>query len=181
LVEEVSSEESMTTEMSKEKKIPSKKMMTGGQGFCWVDVKREKMEGKKSLMDFQYYLGSATHVSDYKSTTEYIINYVKKTFDYRKDIGTSLKELCLVNKEKWKVEIKFSDATDIFQKEQQNRQFEMEFKSDYEEYKRRINALESNMVKAYADLGEMHKRHETKNWGPNWICKRRLRTIPLNC
>jgi hypothetical protein len=43
--------------MSKEKKIPSKKMMTGGQGFCRVDVKREKMEAKKSLMDFQYYFG----------------------------------------------------------------------------------------------------------------------------
>jgi hypothetical protein len=112
------------------------------------------MEGKKSLMDFQYYLGSATHVSDYESTTEYIINYVKKTFDYGDDIGTSLKELCLVNKEKWKVEMKFSDATNIFQKEQQNRQVEMEFKSNYEEYKRRINALESNMVKAYALIWE---------------------------
>jgi hypothetical protein len=92
LVEEDSSEESTTTEISKEKKIPSKKMMTGGQGFRHVDVKGEKMEGKKSLMDVQYYLGSAAQVSDYESTTEYIINYVKKTLDYGKDIGTSLKE-----------------------------------------------------------------------------------------
>jgi hypothetical protein len=67
------------------------------------------MEGKKSLMDF---LGSVTHVSDYKSKTEYIINYVKKTFDYGNNIGTSLKELCLGNREKWKVEMKFSDATE---------------------------------------------------------------------
>jgi hypothetical protein len=31
-------------------------------------------------------------------------------------------------------------------------QIEMEFKTDYEEYKRRIKALESNMMKAYAIL-----------------------------
>jgi hypothetical protein len=46
--------------------------------------------------------------------------------------------------------MKCSDATDVFQKEQQNRQFDMKFKTDYEEYKRRIKALESNMMKAYA-------------------------------
>jgi hypothetical protein len=41
-----------------------------------------------------------------------------------------------------------------FFKRNSSRQFEMEFKSDYEEYKRRINALESNMVKAYALVWE---------------------------
>jgi predicted nuclease of restriction endonuclease-like RecB superfamily len=103
------------------------------------------------MVDFQYYLGSTSHFSNYKSTTEYPI---KKTCVYGNDIATSLKELCLIDKNKWKVEIKFSDDTDVFQKEQQNRLFEMEFKSDYEEDKRRINALESNMVKVYAIIWE---------------------------
>jgi hypothetical protein len=47
--------------MSKEKKIPLKKVMTGDRGFQQLEMKKEKTEGKKRMVDFQYYLGSAPH------------------------------------------------------------------------------------------------------------------------
>ena len=139
--------------MSKDKKPASKKML-GGRGFRRHEAKKEKTEGRKSINDYNYYLGSATQASDYESTTEFIINFIKKTFDYGNDIGTSLKDLCPVDKEKWRVMMKFSSASDTSQKEQENRQFELEFKSDYEGYMRRVNAYENNMIKAYAMIWE---------------------------
>lgn len=52
-----------------------------------------KKETKKGLTDYNYYLGSAKQASDYETTTEFLINYVKKTFEYGSDIGQALKEL----------------------------------------------------------------------------------------
>ena len=39
-------------------------------------------------------------------------------------------------------------------KDQESRQYEMEYKSDYEEYKRRVNVYDNNLIKAYAILWE---------------------------
>jgi hypothetical protein len=52
-----------------------------------------KLETKKGLTDYNYYLGSARQVLDYKTTTKFLINYIKKTFDYGSNIGQALKEL----------------------------------------------------------------------------------------
>jgi hypothetical protein len=46
-----------------------------------------KKEINKSVDDYYYYLGSAKQASDYEMTTEFLINYIKKTFDYGSDIG----------------------------------------------------------------------------------------------
>jgi hypothetical protein len=46
-----------------------------------------KKEIKKSVNDYNYYLGSAKQASDYEMTTDFLINYIKKTFDYGSDIG----------------------------------------------------------------------------------------------
>jgi hypothetical protein len=39
-----------------------------------------KKETKKSVNDYNYYLGSAKQASNYEMTTEYLINYIVKTF-----------------------------------------------------------------------------------------------------
>ena len=44
---------------------------------------------KKSVNDYNYYLGSSKQASDYETTTEYLINHIKKVFDYGNDIGTA--------------------------------------------------------------------------------------------
>ena len=48
---------------------------------------------KKSVNDYNYYLGSAKQASGYETTTDYLINHIKKVFDYGNGIGTALKLL----------------------------------------------------------------------------------------
>jgi hypothetical protein len=46
-----------------------------------------KKEIKKSVNDYNYYLGSAKQASDYETTTEFLINYIVKTLEYGNNIG----------------------------------------------------------------------------------------------
>ena len=47
----------------------------------------------KSLKDYVYYIGSATQAADYETTTEYLINYIRKTFPFGDDVSTALETL----------------------------------------------------------------------------------------
>ena len=130
------------------KKIPS------GRGIQRQQLRKAKTDIKKGIEDYHYYLGSATQFSDFEVTTEFVVNHIKKTFEYGNDIGSALKELKPIDTEKWRVSMKFSDSTDAVVRDQENRQYEMEYKSDYEEYKRRVNVYDNNLIKAYAILWE---------------------------
>ena len=48
---------------------------------------------KKSLSEYSYYLGSSSQASDYETTTDCIINYIKKTYSDGKDIADALTKL----------------------------------------------------------------------------------------
>ena len=109
---------------------------------------------KKELTDYVYYLGSAKQASDYETTTEYLINHVKKTFEYGNDIGTALMDLKEPDSDLWKPNMQVSVATDDDTKAAENRQYEIEFKADYDAYRARVLALENNKTKAYALLWE---------------------------
>jgi hypothetical protein len=109
---------------------------------------------KKGIKDYHYYLGSATQFSDFEITTEFVVNCIKKIFEYGNDIGSALKELRPINTEKWRVSMKFNDSQDALVRDQENQQYDMEYKSDYEEYKRRVNVYDNNLIKAYALLWE---------------------------
>jgi hypothetical protein len=139
--------------MSKDNKGGFKKTASG-RGFQRGLIKKNKFDIKKNLTDYNYYLGSATQAADYETTTEFIINYIKKTFDYGNDIGTALRDLTPVDHDKWKVSMRFSKSDNSFTRDQENKQYEMEFRSDYEEYKRRVNSYINNLIKAYAIIWE---------------------------
>jgi hypothetical protein len=47
---------------------------------------------KKNPQDYQYFLGSTKQASDYESTTSYLINHIKKTYNYGNDIATALEQ-----------------------------------------------------------------------------------------
>jgi hypothetical protein len=74
--------------------------------------KSGNVETKKSIVDYNYYLGSAKQASDYETTTEYLINYIKKTYDYGNDIGTALKNFEAVDINPWRPSMQASVATD---------------------------------------------------------------------
>jgi hypothetical protein len=110
--------------MSKDNKGGFKKIASC-QGFQCGLIKKTKFDIKKDLTDYNYYFGSATQAADYE------INYIKKTFDYGNDIGTALRDLTPVDQDKLKVSMRFSKSDNAFTRDQENKQYEMEFRSDY--------------------------------------------------
>jgi hypothetical protein len=67
---------------------------------------------KQFVNDFNYYLGSARQASDYETTTEFLINHIKKLYDYGNDIGTALEKLEAVNTAVWKPRMQVSNDED---------------------------------------------------------------------
>ena len=109
---------------------------------------------KKSLSDYIYYLGSAKQAADYETTTDYIINHIKKTFTFGNDIAVSLKELKIYDTEKHKPTLNISSNKDDDIREAENDQNKMEFKAEYDGYMKRKQCLETNTTKAYVLLWE---------------------------
>ena len=110
---------------------------------------------KKSLSDYIYFLGSAKQAADYETTTEFLINHIKKTFNYGIDIGTALESpesVYSVDQHKPVLQVSKDPDADI--KEAANKQFEIEFKEDYGAFTKRKQSYELNMTKAYAFLWE---------------------------
>jgi hypothetical protein len=112
---------------------------------------------KHHVTDFTYHLGSAKQASDYETATEFLINYIKKTYDYGNDIGSSMEQLEPIDTSSWKPKMQLSskdEKTEASEKALEERQFEIEFKADYDEYRKRLQVLENNQTKAYALLWE---------------------------
>ncbi len=54
-----------------------------GKGKCQAKGGTSNAHANKmSVTEHNYYLGSAKQASDYETTTEFLINHVKKVFDY---------------------------------------------------------------------------------------------------
>ena len=110
---------------------------------------------KKSLSDYIYYLGSAKQAADYETTTEFLINHIKKTFSFGIDIGTALETPENVySVDQHKPTLQFSKNKNDDVKEAENKQFEIEFKEDYSAFMKRKQNYETNTTKAYAFLWE---------------------------
>jgi hypothetical protein len=109
---------------------------------------------KKTLSDNIYYLGSAKQAADYETTTDYLINHIKKTFNFGNDIGNALENLDEYDIETHRPSLNFSTSTDDDTKEAENRQYEIEFKEEFAAYMKRKQSYELNKTKAYAFLWE---------------------------
>ena len=109
---------------------------------------------KQYVTDFNYYLGSAKQASDYETTTEFLINYIKKLYDYGNDIGSALENLEPVDTAPWKPRMQVSTEEVEATRTAENRQFEIEFKADYDAYSKRVQTYENNKTKAHALLWE---------------------------
>ncbi|MGL6008684.1 MAG: hypothetical protein ACRC1D_04435, partial [Culicoidibacterales bacterium] len=105
---------------------------------------------KQNISDFNYHLGSAKQASDYESATEFLINYIKKVYDYGNDIGSVLETLEPINTANWKPKMMFSTNENTITEKNENRQYEIEFKADYDTYSKRVQTYENNKIKAYA-------------------------------
>ena len=132
-----------------------------------------KEKAKKSVNNYNYYLGSAKQASDYENTTQFLINYIQKTFDYGHDMSQALRELSYPNTDTWKPTLQFSmhvgtAPEDDARREAENKQYEIEFKSMFDSYMKRTNAFNNNKPKAYSFLWErcakgMKNKIESRN------------------
>jgi hypothetical protein len=109
---------------------------------------------KKTIEDYFFYVGSSKQASDFETTSEFLINYVKKTFDRGNDVAEALRILAPTDTEMWKPTLQFSASTDVNVEKQENRQYELEYKADLDEYMRRKRSYNDNLFKAYALVWE---------------------------
>jgi hypothetical protein len=107
---------------------------------------------KKNVSDYMYFLGSACQAAEYESTTEFLINHIKQTFEFGNDVGTALDRLEAFNTEEYKPKLTVSTNEDERVRISGDRQFEIEFKAKFDAYMKREQALETNVTKAYAFL-----------------------------
>ena len=109
---------------------------------------------KKGIDEYNFYIGTSKQASDYEVTSEFIINYIKRTFQHGNDIAESLRTLTLIDTEKWKPNLKASKVDDENIAKLENRQFEIEFKASLDESMKRATTYKQNIYKAYALLWE---------------------------
>ena len=105
---------------------------------------------KKSVNDYNYYLRLEKQASDHETTTEYLINSTKKVFDYGNDIGTALKLLEPINTLACMPRMQVSHATIEEDCAAENRQYEIEFKADYDTYSKWVQTYENNNTRVPA-------------------------------
>ena len=113
-----------------------------------------KPETKKTLQDYSYHLGSAKQSSDFESTTEYMINHMKSTFEYGQDIALTLQELELLDTDQWRPTLTTSNHSDPATKALMDQQLMMQFQEDYKEYKHRCVIYTQNLHKAHGLIWE---------------------------
>jgi hypothetical protein len=95
---------------------------------------QQKSTNKKTLQDYQYYLGSIKQASDYKITTSYLINQIKKNYANGNNIATALDRLENINLLQYKPTLQWSQESDNKLKALENKQFRIEFKTLFDVY-----------------------------------------------
>jgi hypothetical protein len=127
----------------------------GGRGGGQKPSPQTKPESKKkSIDDYYFYVGSSKQASDFEITAEYAVNHIKKTFDRGNDIAEALRTLKPTDVSLWKPTLVFSTKTDAKIATPENRQHELEYKADLDEFMRRKRAYNDNLYKAYALVWE---------------------------
>ena len=115
---------------------------------------KKKDPRKKELKDYLYYTGSNRQASDFKTSTEFIINQVKGEFNYGNDIAESLRELRYMNTKLWYPTLKLSTATDPVIISAETKQFELTFKAKLDAEIKREEIYNNNKTKAYSLIWE---------------------------
>ena len=125
----------------------------GGRGSAnRKDQNKSQNKKKKTLEDYWFYVGSDKQASDFETTYEFMINFIKRTYMRGNDIAESLRILKNPDTNLWKPSLEVSLSEDEHEKNRDNRQFELDYKAEYDEYMKRKRNFEENRYKAYAEL-----------------------------
>jgi hypothetical protein len=126
----------------------------GGRGGSIPQVQIQEPKKKKSIEDYYFYVGSSKQASDFEMTSKFLVNYVKKTFDRGNDVAKALRILEPTDTDLWKPALTFSIETDVTLKAQEDRQYELEYKADLDEFMRRRRAYNDNLFNRIIEYGK---------------------------
>ena len=119
---------------------------------------RKHIKSKKSINNQIFQIGTNKQASEYETTAEFVINYIKRTFEHGNDIAETLQTLKNQNTESWMPSLKMSVAIDQTIQSRENKQYDLEYKARLEQAMKRIDQYNQNLHKAYAFLWEKCSR-----------------------
>ena len=126
-----------------------------GRGRGRGDRQRSNKEipkKKKTLEDHYFYVGSSKQASDFETTFNFLVNYVKRTYVRCNDIAEALRNMELPDTNNWKPKLSISKNPETDDKKREDKQNELDYKAEYDEYMKRKRILEENGYKAYAEI-----------------------------
>jgi hypothetical protein len=122
----------------------------GRGGKPTTNTSTKEAKKKKTIEDYFFYVGSSKQASDFETTSEYLINHVKMTFDRGNDVAEALRTLTTGDTDLWKPTVQFSTATEDATSKQENQQYVLEYKANLDEFMRKKRSYDDNLFKAYA-------------------------------
>jgi hypothetical protein len=97
----------------------------GRGGKATPKVPNTETKKKKTIEDYFFYVGSSKQASDFKMTSKFLVNHVKKTFDRGNDVAEALRTLEPQESNTWRPTLQFSATTDPTVKAQEDQQLEI--------------------------------------------------------
>ena len=76
------------------------------------NFKKSNNVRRKNIDDYSFYVGTSKQASDFKISSEFIINYIKRTFERGNDIAKSLRTLTIQPTITWKPKLQDSTSTE---------------------------------------------------------------------
>jgi hypothetical protein len=122
----------------------------GRGGKPTTNTLTKEAKKKKTIEDYFFYVGSSKQASDFETTSEYLINHVKMTFDRGNDVDEALRTPTTGDTDSWKPTLQFSTSTEDSTSKQENQQYVLEYKANLDEYMRKKRSYGDNLFKAYA-------------------------------
>ena len=130
-----------------------KKYIYNNQKNFWKGNK-----SKKGINDYQFYISTNKQAAEYEIAAEFIINFIKRTFDRGNDIAEILRTLKLQDTSTCMPKLNMSTLDDTNIKTLENRQYELECKALLDEAIKRTDKYSPSLYKAYVFLWEKCSR-----------------------
>ena len=100
-------------------------------------LKKQNTPNKKSITDWNYYIGSAKQASEFEAITQFLLNHIREQFKYGNDIAKAIDNQEPVDTKIWRSSLQKSQSEDPEIKEIENEEFKMEFQAALQTYQRR--------------------------------------------
>ena len=139
------------------------KAKTQGTSSGKGSSKPNQSKERKSLSDYIYYFGTAKNASDYLVVTQYLINYIQRTYTNGEDIALALEKKQEMDFTALQPSLQASSATDAAVKALEEKQFEILYKAEVNAFVQRKEQYNANKGKAFALLfGQCTKSMQNK-------------------